>query len=303
MNCPREDIFIIGNNAVDRVFYVNENYHKNGKQVASDMHVFQGGQAANVAFTVSQLLENKVTYIGIFGNDSDAEMNRQSLENVNIDELILKCNSNTSSIIVDKLTGERLITFYPSISLHLIDKEYEIFVQKERDLSKVKIIYSDCRLIKLTKTIFKKAKKLFIPIVIDLETICNEHLIKYADYLITNGSIIQELANEDNLNRALEIVLEKYEMKGVAATLGNKGFLCIDKKNIVRKQESYKINIADTTGAGDAFHAAFIVAMSRNIDFFESLCFANFVASRKCETMGPRLNKYQLEQIRREYLF
>lgn len=307
----KSEILVIGNNAIDRVFYVNGSYDKNGKRIASEMRVFQGGQAANVAFTLSSLIEDQITYIGIFGNDSDADKSRSTLQEagVRVDSVTMSCYSNNASVIVEKSTGERYITFYPSIALHLVESnEYIEFIriQSDRDLSQVKFIYSDCRLVELSEAIFKKSKIRSIPIILDLEIVNDKtlKLIPYANTLITNGSVIQDLAGKPDLELALKAVAKKYNLNRLVATLGSKGFMSIERtgqdgRYKLRAQESFPTDVIDTTGAGDAFHAAFIAALTKNTSFFDALTFANFVASQKCRVLGPRLTSEWLEKSKR----
>ncbi len=57
--------------------------------------------------------------------------------------LTIDCYSNSANIIVDTLSGEREITFYPSIALHLKkNNDYDAFIasQEERDFSHVNYI-------------------------------------------------------------------------------------------------------------------------------------------------------------------
>jgi len=307
-----DEILVLGNNAVDRIYYVAGAYNSTGKRVASDMRIYHGGQAANVACTLAPLAQQKVTYIGVFGNDSDAQASRASLERagVNVEGLTIDCYSNNATIMVDAESGDRSVTFFPSVAMHLkTAPQYAPFLEalSARDMAHVKFIYSDCRIAELSETIFAQAVLADIPIVLDVEVV-NEKtlkLIEYATYLITNDCVIQELAGEADLELALHILAKKYKMRGVVATLGSNGCIGLEKVGAeeafeIKRQEGYQVAAVDTTGAGDAFHAGFIAALARKKSFLEALAFSNCVASEKCMVQGPRLGLAALEGIRKK---
>ncbi|MCB1112913.1 MAG: carbohydrate kinase family protein [Chlamydiales bacterium] len=309
----RTGILVIGNNAVDRVFFTDQPYAANGKRIASAMQVYYGGQAANVAYTLASLSEGKVTYVGVFGTDDDSATGRQLLKNVGVDvnELVINSCSNTASIIVNTQTGDRYVTFYPAISTNLKNNvEYESFVsmQREKNFDHVSYIYSDCRLYSLSKAIFEAAMKKQIPVVLDVEIVNNQtkELINYSDYLITNESVIRELSGQTDLKKALEIVAKNFQLKGAVATLGADGYIAFhtsesNEDNRIIVGSGIKVWAQDATGAGDAFHAAFIAALANNMSFASALQFANFVASEKVKCQGPRLEVPRLKNLRKEF--
>lgn len=50
----------------------------------------------------------------------------------------------------------------------------------------------------------------------------------------------------------------------------------------------FSVPVVDTTGAGDAFHGAFIYAMLQGWDLVRGATFANAVAALNCQTLGGR---------------
>jgi sugar/nucleoside kinase (ribokinase family) len=52
--------------------------------------------------------------------------------------------------------------------------------------------------------------------------------------------------------------------------------------------KGFKVDVVDTTGAGDVFHAGFIYGLLQNWEVKEILRFANAVAALKCRDLGGR---------------
>jgi len=52
--------------------------------------------------------------------------------------------------------------------------------------------------------------------------------------------------------------------------------------------KGFLIDVVDTTGAGDVFHAGFIYGLLQNWEMEKILQFANAVAALKCRELGGR---------------
>jgi sugar/nucleoside kinase (ribokinase family) len=52
--------------------------------------------------------------------------------------------------------------------------------------------------------------------------------------------------------------------------------------------KGFKVDVLDTTGAGDVFHAGFIYGLLQHWDLEKILQFANAVAALKCRELGGR---------------
>jgi len=49
-----------------------------------------------------------------------------------------------------------------------------------------------------------------------------------------------------------------------------------------------EVTVVDSTGAGDAFHGAFALAIARNMDWLDVLCYASKVGALTCTKLGAR---------------
>ncbi|HDH07268.1 MAG TPA: carbohydrate kinase family protein, partial [Thermoproteales archaeon] len=76
-------------------------------------------------------------------------------------------------------------------------------------------------------------------------------------------------------------------IKEVVIKMGDKGAQ-VFYKNGVEKFKAFKVQVRDTTGAGDSFNAGYIAARLSSLTIKEALTFANAVAGLKVERKGGR---------------
>jgi len=59
----------------------------------------------------------------------------------------------------------------------------------------------------------------------------------------------------------------------------------------------FVVRVVDTTGAGDAFHGAFIYGLLRGWDLLRTATLANAVAALNCTALGGRAGLPTLQQV------
>jgi len=97
-----------------------------------------------------------------------------------------------------------------------------------------------------------------------------DHL-KYADVFHCNDIEIKNIFNSKDLNSAMKEAIKK--VKGIVfVTLGERGAIVVLKDGTYIKQEGFKVEAIDPTGAGDAFSAGIIFSlMKKNVRKVEDL--------------------------------
>ena len=73
----------------------------------------------------------------------------------------------------------------------------------------------------------------------------------------------------------------------VAVTLGDKGCVLLEEDRLI-EVPGFSVPVADTTGAGDVFHGAFLFGLLQAWPLVQIARFANAVAAIKCTRMGGR---------------
>ena len=93
--------------------------------------------------------------------------------------------------------------------------------------------------------------------------------------------------------------LQKLGPKMVALKLGKEGAILASQDGLCRI-EPFEVDVKDTTGAGDAFAGAFIVAYLDGLDPYECGRFANAAAALTCTDLGavePIPTREQVEEL------
>lgn len=118
----------------------------------------------------------------------------------------------------------------------------------------------------------------------DIAKIAQSHNRVYLDTKKILGSWAEDCyfikVNDYEYRRSMHNISKSLERK-IIRTLGKDGCSFQDKKFKTRE-----VKVRDTSGAGDAFFAAFVVSFERSQDVFQSLEFANTCASRVVTERG-----------------
>jgi len=122
-------------------------------------------------------------------------------------------------------------------------------------------------------------------------------LIRAIDFVVTSSRFPTLFTGIPDRERAL-MELQKHTSGFVCMTLGPEGAMALLDGRILHS-EGFKVDVVDTTGAGDVFHGGFIYGLLQNWEVREILRFSNAVASLKCRDLGGRAAIPTLEEVRR----
>jgi sugar/nucleoside kinase (ribokinase family) len=84
----------------------------------------------------------------------------------------------------------------------------------------------------------------------------------------------------------------------VGLTLGAAGAALRHCEEIV-EVPAFRVDVVDTTGAGDVFHGAFLYGLLQGWEAGDILRFANAVSAVKCTCLGGRTGIPRVEEARR----
>ncbi len=107
-----------------------------------------------------------------------------------------------------------------------------------------------------------------------------------ADIVIANEHEIADVAGRVDTPEALAVELAKTG-KSIVLTLGAEGALAAKGGQVWRAPAS-KVNVVDTTGAGDTFCGAFAAALDEGKDIGAALAFAAAAGSLACTGLGAQ---------------
>jgi len=289
----RVDVLCIGLACWDLNFQVDHTPESNEKVVATDLISEGGGPAANAAYCISRL-GGKAAFLGRLGQDSFGDAHIKELIDVGVNvESIIRVDTRTpiASVVVNK-QGERAIVNF-SMKREPVEFDFGHWLPS-------------CLLLDGHEWAASlKALKLFpdIPSVLDAGSMREStvSLAKQTSYLIASSNYATSLTQSEDPKDWLSSLGNHAPF--VAITQGSRGVHWKNNRGETGALAAKDISVIDTTGAGDVFHGAFALAISKGTDFLKALTWANEVAAISTTQKGGRTsspihaNVPQLEQI------
>src|SRR5262249_10594494 len=126
--------------------------------------------------------------------------------------------------------------------------------------------------------------------VIDIDELYDdstEQLLRHVDYLIAAEEFVKKVMGEAASEATLRALSGRYGCPVVGITLGNRGSIFFESGRTLRTP-AVKVQVADTTGAGDVFHGAFIYGLLQRWPLERIARFSNAAAALKCANVGAR---------------
>ncbi|OBX09092.1 fructokinase [Gallibacterium salpingitidis] len=237
-----------------------------------------GGAPANVAVAISRL-SGKSAFIGRVGNDPLGRFLRQTLqqEGVAIDHMYLDPIHRTSTVIVDlDLHGERTFTFMvnPSADQFLEIDDLPKFEKNQwLHFCSIALINQPSRTtVQHAVTQIKQAggfvsfdpnlrPSLWLNENVMIEEV--NKMVAMADVIKFSEEEICLLSHNPDLEQAIIQTRQQYPDKLILVTLGADGALYFYQQ-ISGKIAGNKVNVVDTTGAGDAFVGGMLQGLAQH---------------------------------------
>jgi ribokinase len=271
-------IAIIGSINLDIVAHVRD-FPQPGETVTNAVvHRFPGGKGANQALAAHRLGAT-VFMVGRVGNDAVAEEALQALRQEGVDLSYCKPLENHATglaLIVVNEAGENQIVVAPGANA-AFDAEHLEFPPTDACIAQLEVPF---------ETILKAARannNFFCLNAAPAKPVPHE-LLELVDLLVVNETEAQTLGSE----------LDRF--KGLlASTFGARGAILSRDGEQIAKALPPKVNVVDTTGAGDAFTAALTVALVSGLhpqSALEQACIAGALATTK---MGAQSSPTRME--------
>jgi len=288
------DVVGVGLNATDTVVQIGEFPSSGAKIEYTDERVMPGGQVATTV-VACQAWGSSTRYIGKLGDDEAARLHEDAFAEAGVDAKLIKvpdAPSPRSLILVDR-HGERTVLCRRDERVILQPNE----LQREW-VTTARILHVDGHDTAAATLAATWAREAGIPVVADLDETYPgvEDLIRKIDYLIVSRDFPLRLVRDADLKRALKSMQLRYGCSLTAATLGPGGVLAWDGKAF-HYRPAYNVNVVDTTGAGDIFHAGFIHGLLQDWTLDRRLDFACAAAAINCMADGARGGIRPIEEI------
>jgi sulfofructose kinase len=108
-----------------------------------------------------------------------------------------------------------------------------------------------------------------------------ETYLPLIDVFVATRRELHALTGEHDLARARDA-----RPRTVAATVGEEGSAGLAEDGSLVVAPAFRVDVADSTGAGDVFHGAFLFALLQGQGMRDALLFANAAAALSCRAVG-----------------
>lgn len=284
-------IVVVGSINTDLITMSN-NFPKIGETITGDDFVtLPGGKGANQAVCAAKLGED-VKFIGCVGNDTNGKFSTKNLEKYKVDISGVEIVEDVPSGIAQITVAERdnTIIIVPGangkVTKEVVDKHISILesadivlLQLEIPIETVEYIVDLCNKRNI-KVILNPAPAVKLSI----------DLIEKVDYFTPNETELELIFNSSR-----DEVLSKYPNK-ILMTSGSEGVYYHNGKEIINVP-AIKVDVKDTTGAGDTVNGALAYALVNGYELKEAIIFANKVASKTVQKVGAQTAMPYLNDI------
>jgi sulfofructose kinase len=278
-------VICLGLSAQDQVWRVERLFAGQSEKIRStDYTTLGGGMAANAAVTGARL-GGTVSFWGRAGDDAAGREMRAALAAERIDvanfRLFADGRSSVSGIIVDESGERQIVNFrgaFPEASDWLpLD-----------DIAKASAVLADPRWVDGAVAMFSEARTRGIPTVLDgdvADAEVFERLLPLTDHAIFSEPALAAFAG--SANDASLSSLARFNCRVVAVTRGGEGVSWYENSRL-QHRAAYPVSVVDTTGAGDVFHGAYVLAIGAGLSVPDAMTFASAAAALKCTRSGGR---------------
>lgn len=270
----------VGLACLNHVWHVERFPPLSSRTHASAQHSHGGGPAASAAVSAARLGAGATLWTAL-GDDDAAAVVRDELaaEGVRLHATAAPGARSFVSAVLVAPDGERFIFPYRGAGLAdapgLLDWS---------DLPRLGALLSDARFPQLSRHALALAQRHGVPTVGDWSDQRHWEQTAAIDHLIVSEECARDAIGADDPVSALAALRSRAEQL-VAITLGPRGIVW-DSGDGVRRTRAPRVDVVDSTGAGDACHGAYAFGLASGRDVRASMRLASAVGALACTGVG-----------------
>jgi len=282
---PTFDVIGVGANSVDHVYRLPQ-FPKPDSSAAKlriTQHTLSfGGQTATTLCTCAAM-GLRTRYIGTTGSDDNGQLMREALmdRGIDIGQSLESDGDNAFAVILLDGAGERVVLWERPLGLDLAPGDID-----ESVVCDARLLHVDDVDIDTAIRAASMARAAGIPVTSDIERVDarTEELVAAVSIPIFAEHVLEQLTGEADFEQALRRLRQRHAGM-LCVTIGARGAMLLVEDQLYRAP-AYPVPVVDTTGAGDVFRGAFIVALLRGDPPGDILRFANAAAAISCTRLG-----------------
>lgn len=292
------DVVVVGSANIDLVATVDKRPEPGETVHALGYAEFVGGKGSNQAIAAARL-GRRVAFVGLVGCDSEALTVRTALAEEGIDvrhlEAVKSLSTGRAIIIVDR-AAENSIVVVGGANAQL---GAEHIAQASDLIENAPIVVAQLEIpIETVTEVARLAKGIFVLNPAPAQTL-PAALLEAVDVLVVN-QIEYEMVTGHELESDLELLEKDLRTQALPAsvviTLGAGGALVWDSTKLSHVPTP-RVQVVDTTGAGDTFIGALVDALSRGESLAEAARWAVHAASLSVGALGATIGMPRREHV------
>lgn len=291
------DVLAVGGIGVDLVLTVPRLPAHDEKVMGQLVGRLPGGTVANFACAASRL-GLQVASLANVGDDEGGRLIIEGFEHFGVDTSLIQVRENSGThftvILVDP-TGEKAIVVVP-----MFQDEYSLNAAAQV-LPNTRALYMMPHDHAQFLAFARLAHTHGVQVMIDVEPTVGaergalERILRETDIAAFNQDGFKAATGHaPSVEAARELL--SFGPHTVVVTRGGAGALAATPDEAA-EHPGFKVSVVDTTGAGDTFNAAFLVATLRGDPLAARLRFANAAAAISVTAMGPRGRLPTLDEV------
>jgi ribokinase len=303
----RFDVVGFGALNMDKLFKVNRIAAAEEESFITDFTESCGGSAANAIVGLARL-GCKVGFVGMIANDREGKVLLEDFrrEGVDVNGIAVSKQGRSGTVMgfVDE-RGDRALYIDSGVNDEIgFDEMVKRYMSRTRFLHLTSFVGEESfnAQKKVVETLPEDVKVSFDPGALyarkGLASL--EPIVERTFVLMPNARELELLTGVADYRKGAEAMLKK-GVKIVAVKLGSRGCYVTDGKQSSHV-EAFKVNVVDTTGAGDAFCAGFLYGLIKRKSLEECERIGNLVASRCIERMGARAGLPTFKELKKNQL-
>jgi len=259
---------------------------RDGKTDTVSREIRLGGQVATAVVAAAKW-GLRTRYVGAAGRDHNADLQLAELRALGVESHLLRvaaAESRLSYILVEQATGSRAVLCHRDRKVKIARS----WLRKEW-FQRSRLVHVDGEHPEASRLAAGWAREAGVPIMCDLDVFTKElrFLLPQVDLPVLSMGILDALGGSNDPLAALPNIRAEYGSTIACTTMGERGALAWDGQRFCYAP-AYRVTVADTTGAGDLFHAGFAYGTLRGWNTQRVLEFGCAAAGLNCMAHGAR---------------